>query len=323
MESTKSSSQYQLPSPMIIAMKGPSNNKKLEIASSLAQFLHYPLIDEEDVTLDLKNSLTGFPKELPFKIVTQITKTQLQVKLQVIINTSLSQDTHIDHWLELARSKGAHLLIVECTNEGSQGSEHGVGYAPVLRIDISKPFTVEEFVPTIMNAVEFHEKANHEGKSQPEVSKEITQVHETIPQRIFMEAHAHEFSFTTEPKMDSTKLRCNYCEDFISGPTYQCIECDGFILHKSCAETQKIQNPIDVTVQLFKVDVKKLIITMGPWGGTGNKWDDGIYSTVRCLLIDYGEAIVSLRIEYDNEGHSKWGAKQGAKSTFNIEGTYD
>ncbi|XP_048234874.1 uncharacterized protein LOC112536142 isoform X1 [Ricinus communis] len=241
MESTKSSSQYQLPSPMIIAMKGPSNNKKLEIASSLAQFLHYPLIDEEDVTLDLKNSLTGFPKELPFKIVTQITKTQLQVKLQVIINTSLSQDTHIDHWLELARSKGAHLLIVECTNEGSQGSEHGVGYAPVLRIDISKPFTVEEFVPTIMNAVEFHEKANHEGKSQPEVSKEITQVHETIPQRIFMEAHAHEFSFTTEPKMDSTKLRCNYCEDFISGPTYQCIECDGFILHKSCAETQKIQ----------------------------------------------------------------------------------
>eukprot|EP00257_Ricinus_communis_P027105 XP_025014519.1 jacalin-related lectin 3-like [Ricinus communis] len=72
---------------------------------------------------------------------------------------------------------------------------------------------------------------------------------------------------------------------------------------------------------LFKVDVKKLIITMGPWGGTGNKWDDGIYSTVRCLLIDYGEAIVSLRIEYDNEGHSKWGAKQGAKSTFNIEGT--
>ncbi|XP_025014519.2 jacalin-related lectin 3 isoform X2 [Ricinus communis] len=105
------------------------------------------------------------------------------------------------------------------------------------------------------------------------------------------------------------EYKCFACSEFGKFISYKCYSCK-MDLHVTCA-----------VPMLFKVDVKKLILTMGPWGGTGNKWDDGIYSTVRRLLMDYGEAIVSLRIEYDNEGHSKWGAKQGAKSTFNREGT--
>ena len=73
---------YQLQFPLIIAMRGPSNGKKREIASSLAEFLHYPLIDEEDITIDLETSdekdipidLETSPStssnESPFKIIT-------------------------------------------------------------------------------------------------------------------------------------------------------------------------------------------------------------------------------------------------------------
>ena len=87
---------YQLQFPLIIAMRGPSNGKKRQIASSLAEFLHYPLIDEEDITSDLETSPSTSSNESPFKIITKVTKTQLQLKLQVIINSSLSQKSHVD-----------------------------------------------------------------------------------------------------------------------------------------------------------------------------------------------------------------------------------
>ena len=154
---------YQLQFPLIIAMRVPSNGKKREIASSLAEFLHYPLIDEEDITIDLETSPSTSSNESPFKIITKVTKTQLQLKLQVIINSSLSQKTHIDHLSELASSQSAHLLIVECTNNGGANLDprYEVGYSPFFSIDTSKPFIVTDFAPAIIDAaVKFHEEVD-------------------------------------------------------------------------------------------------------------------------------------------------------------------
>ena len=224
MKSDKSGKQQQ--EPMIIVMKGPLENKKHEIACQLAEFLHYPLIDEQDIIEELDDPRSRYSTSV--KILTKITKTQLQLKLQVIVNTSLSHNKWL---LDLAMSKGARLLIIECKDGGDRTHEfYQDGYAWISSIDISKPFKVEEFAGKILDGPKADEKpARREDK--------------IIPQRIFKEAHAHEFFFTEQPKMktgsstSSSKFQyCNYCEEVVSGPTYQCIVCDEFIFHESCAE---------------------------------------------------------------------------------------
>ena len=222
MESDKQQQQ-----PMIIAMKGPLNNKKRQIAFHLAEFFHYPLIDEEDIIAELEDSLSN-DDTISFKILTKITKTQLQLKLQLILNTSLS---HNDPLLDLAMSKGARLLIIECKDGGDQIHDfYQDEYAWIACIDVTKPFEVEEFAQKILDGPKDNKKS---ARGEDKI----------IPQRIFREAHAHEFFFTEEPKMktgsftSSSKLQCcNYCEEVVSGPTYQCIVCDEFIFHESCAE---------------------------------------------------------------------------------------
>ncbi|KAG8086054.1 hypothetical protein GUJ93_ZPchr0010g7769 [Zizania palustris] len=53
-------------------------------------------------------------------------------------------------------------------------------------------------------------------------------------------------------------------------------------------------------------------IVVGPWGGTGGyPWDDGVYSTIRQVVITHGAAIDSLRIEYDLQGTSVWSGTHG------------
>lgn len=53
---------------------------------------------------------------------------------------------------------------------------------------------------------------------------------------------------------------------------------------------------------------------IGPWGGEGGQpWDDGVYAGVRKIrLTRSGEAICSIQIEYDRNGHSLWAAPHGA-----------
>ena len=146
---------------MIIAMKGSSSSKKTEIATKLAAFLRYPLIDEGDVISALESSDPPiFPsteddyKDLPFEIVSDISSTQLRLKLNVIMNSELSQRTHFEHLVQMASSKGASLLIVDCEVQNG-GALYDVGDVPKLSIDITKPFVVEEFVPAILRAVGF------------------------------------------------------------------------------------------------------------------------------------------------------------------------
>ncbi|CAN6346260.1 unnamed protein product [Urochloa humidicola] len=53
-------------------------------------------------------------------------------------------------------------------------------------------------------------------------------------------------------------------------------------------------------------------IVVGPWGGTGGyPWDDGVYSTIRQIVITHGAAIDSIRIEYDLKGRSVWSEMHG------------
>ncbi|RDX60745.1 Pentatricopeptide repeat-containing protein, partial [Mucuna pruriens] len=59
-------------------------------------------------------------------------------------------------------------------------------------------------------------------------------------------------------------------------------------------------------------DSKKKPESVGPWGGNGgSRWDDGIYSGVRQLVIVHGEGIDSIQIEYDKKGTSIWSEKHG------------
>ncbi|XP_010533571.1 PREDICTED: jacalin-related lectin 3 isoform X2 [Tarenaya hassleriana] len=54
--------------------------------------------------------------------------------------------------------------------------------------------------------------------------------------------------------------------------------------------------------------------SVGPWGGqSGSPWDDGVYSSVRQIVIAHGSGIDSIQIEYDKNGKSVWGDKHGGK----------
>uniref|UniRef100_A0A2P2IXV7 Pentatricopeptide repeat-containing protein n=2 Tax=Rhizophora mucronata TaxID=61149 RepID=A0A2P2IXV7_RHIMU len=51
---------------------------------------------------------------------------------------------------------------------------------------------------------------------------------------------------------------------------------------------------------------------VGPWGSqVGFRWDDGLYSTVRHVVIAHGAGIDSIQIEYDMKGTSIWSEKHG------------
>lgn len=58
--------------------------------------------------------------------------------------------------------------------------------------------------------------------------------------------------------------------------------------------------------------MEKKPISIGPWGGpTGSPWNDGVYSTVRQLVVAHGSGIDSIQIEYDQKGTSVWSEKHG------------
>jgi hypothetical protein len=61
-------------------------------------------------------------------------------------------------------------------------------------------------------------------------------------------------------------------------------------------------------------------VSVGPWGGSGGySWDDGVYSTIRQLVIVHGEGIDSIQIEYDKEGDSVWSLKHGGSGGHKID----
>ncbi|XP_047981668.1 jacalin-related lectin 3 [Salvia hispanica] len=64
----------------------------------------------------------------------------------------------------------------------------------------------------------------------------------------------------------------------------------------------------------------KQTVLVGPWGGQeGQYWDDGVYSTVRQLEISHGDAIDSIRIEYEINGRSIWSEIHGGSGGSKID----
>ncbi|KAK7305408.1 hypothetical protein VNO77_43314 [Canavalia gladiata] len=61
-------------------------------------------------------------------------------------------------------------------------------------------------------------------------------------------------------------------------------------------------------------------VSVGPWGGNGGyRWDDGVYSTVRQLVIVHADGIDSIQIEYDDKGSSIWSKKYGGCGGYKID----
>jgi hypothetical protein len=58
-------------------------------------------------------------------------------------------------------------------------------------------------------------------------------------------------------------------------------------------------------------------VSVGPWGGqSGARWDDGVYNTVRQVVICHGATIDSIQFEYDKRGSSVWSEKHGGTGCF-------
>ena len=68
--------------------------------------------------------------------------------------------------------------------------------------------------------------------------------------------------------------------------------------------------------QSFQNSAKKPV-SVGPWGGDdGVSWDDGVYSSVRQVVITHAMGIDSIQIEYDNNGTSIWSEKHGGRGGY-------
>ncbi|XP_030446659.2 jacalin-related lectin 3 [Syzygium oleosum] len=64
----------------------------------------------------------------------------------------------------------------------------------------------------------------------------------------------------------------------------------------------------------------KKTVSVGPWGGQdGFRWDDGVYSTVRQLVIAHGSGIDSIQFEYDMKGNSIWTEKHGGNGGCKVD----
>ncbi|XP_021911591.1 jacalin-related lectin 3 [Carica papaya] len=61
-------------------------------------------------------------------------------------------------------------------------------------------------------------------------------------------------------------------------------------------------------------------VSSGPCGGGGgSRWDDGIYSGIRQIVITHGACIDSIQIEYEKDGRSVWSKKHGGNGGNNTD----
>ncbi|KAF8022779.1 hypothetical protein BT93_F0327 [Corymbia citriodora subsp. variegata] len=75
-----------------------------------------------------------------------------------------------------------------------------------------------------------------------------------------------------------------------------------------------------ITTRMSMEGTGKKTVSVGPWGGQdGSRWDDGVYSTVRQLVIAHGAGIDSIQIEYDMKGNSIWTEKHGGNGGCRVD----
>ncbi|XP_025013135.1 uncharacterized protein LOC8278885 [Ricinus communis] len=246
----------ELQLPLIIAIEngsGSSSNSK--IAHELAMFIKCPLIDENDisqalreVSLTTSNSrATNFPDELaqnlPFEAICQLVSTQLSLKIKVIMKTLLSSPARIVRLDELARSFGARLIIIDRKTGDQQYDDYDIQDVLKLYVDMDS-FDANKVVSDISSKLSDTENyqvpkdnlastTSFKPSLQDDVVVEENESYRKMKQPT--NDHVHSLTLFEKPRKD--KLVCKSCKEVISSSCYQCVVCDEFILHKSCAES--------------------------------------------------------------------------------------
>jgi len=97
--------------PWLFAMKGHPATGKSAIALALAQRLHIPLIDKDDI----KDVVLGLPNanNLAYAAMWQIAATQLALGLSVIAVSPLSYPAGYTQACEITANHHANLLVIE------------------------------------------------------------------------------------------------------------------------------------------------------------------------------------------------------------------
>lgn len=95
----------------LIATKGHPATGKSAVARGVAQRLHIPLIDKDDV----KDHVLGLPQanDLAYAVMWQIAETQLALGLSVLAVSPLSYPVGYEIAVRIAASQRAKLLVVE------------------------------------------------------------------------------------------------------------------------------------------------------------------------------------------------------------------
>ncbi|GFS37431.1 cysteine/histidine-rich C1 domain family protein [Actinidia rufa] len=106
-------------------MKGRPFTGKSTIARQIGKAFPCPVIDHDDIRSSLAHLQLFVPPsispqrdqqmyDLSFQDVCRVAQTQLQLFKIVVVDSSLSPRSRLDHLLELSNSNGAVLVILEC-----------------------------------------------------------------------------------------------------------------------------------------------------------------------------------------------------------------
>ncbi|XP_037492969.1 uncharacterized protein LOC110008866 [Jatropha curcas] len=214
--------ELKLKSPLIIAVLDDSKSNDI-VAAKLASFLKYPLIDQNDITRALLNLITPtqLPDELtsslPFETVCQITSTQLGLNINLVLNLALSHSAHLEKLVELASSRKAHLIIMECGTLKNNNRGYDIERVPKIRVD-KNSLDVQKIVSEMFILLKKKDQSLEKSNIRQPTND-----------------HLHALNFYDQQK--NIEFECRRCSRPCDGTFYKWEDCDEFTLHKVCAES--------------------------------------------------------------------------------------